>query len=212
MVIVGSGGHASSVTESVLASGHVLAYFIDESGTTSRFMGYPVEDSLDALRHAPEARVVVAIGDNRLRQQCVERVRGVAPNIRFPAVVHPSAVISSTATLDEGTVVHQGAIVGSLARIGAFCIINTGASVDHQSVVEDFASLAPRSVTGGGVSIGTRSAIGLAAVLRHSVQVGSDTVVGASSYVHDHLPELVVAYGIPASVRRKRTVGEPYLQ
>jgi acetyltransferase-like isoleucine patch superfamily enzyme len=108
-------------------------------------------------------------------------------------------------------VILQGAIVGSAAHVGYACLINTGAVLDHESVLEDFASLAPGAVTGGRVRIGTRSAISIGAVLTHGISVGPDTVIGASSLVYRDIPGNVVAYGTPARVVRPREATDPYL-
>ncbi len=72
--------------------------------------------------------------------------------------------------------------VGPNADIGSFCILNSSASVDHDSVLHDFASLAPGVICGGSVNIGTRSALSIGAVIKHGVEIGADTVIGAKSY------------------------------
>ncbi|MDO9484686.1 MAG: transferase, partial [Actinomycetota bacterium] len=94
---------------------------------------------------------------------------------------------------------------------GVGALLNTGCILEHESQLGDFASLAPRAVTGGRVSIGSRSAISIGAVLKHGLTIGEDTVVGGSSYVDRDLPSGVVAYGVPARVIRSRERGDAYL-
>ena len=55
-------------------------------------------------------------------------------NTTFGNAFHPSAIISEEVEIKEGTVVMQGAIIQSGVHIGRHCIINTGASVDHEDV------------------------------------------------------------------------------
>ena len=104
-----------------------------------------------------------------------------------------------------------GSVIGPNSQVGAFCIVNTGASLDHDSAMKDFASLAPGAVTGGRVEIGFRSAVGIGAAIKQGVVMGDDTVVGAKSYLNQDLPGGVIAYGSPAKVIRTRSPGEPYL-
>jgi len=78
-------------------------------------------------------------------------------------------------------------------------------------VMEDFSSLAPGALTGGRVRIGARSAVSIGATVKHGVSIGSDSVIGASSYVHTDVPAGVVAYGSPARKVRERFQGETYL-
>jgi len=104
-----------------------------------------------------------------------------------------------------------GAIIQTNCQIGRFCIVNTGASIDHDSTMKDYSSLAPQACTGGNVTIGAFSAIGLNACLKHRVAIGDHTVVGAGATVLDDFPANTVVYGTPARQIRSRTAGEPYL-
>ncbi len=56
----------------------------------------------------------------------------------------------------------------------------------------------------GGITIGDGCWIGAHSTLIDGVTVGRDTIVGAHSLVTRSLPELVVAMGVPAEVRKQR--------
>jgi acetyltransferase-like isoleucine patch superfamily enzyme len=105
----------------------------------------------------------------------------------------------------------QGAVIGAYAEIGHFCVVNSSASLDHESHMQDFSSMAPGAITGGGVRIGRRSAISIGAIIKHGVEIGDDVVIGAGSYVHESVPDGSVAFGTPATIRRSRSAGDPYL-
>jgi acetyltransferase-like isoleucine patch superfamily enzyme len=45
----------------------------------------------------------------------------------------------------------------------------------------------------------------------HGVTVGAHTVIGAGSVVVNDVPDCTIAYGVPARVVGKRSVGERYL-
>jgi acetyltransferase-like isoleucine patch superfamily enzyme len=102
-------------------------------------------------------------------------------------------------------------LINPNAGVGAFCIVNTNASLDHDSVMEEFASLAPNASTGGNVRIGAFSAICQGANVIHGLAIGEHTVVGAGSTVLHSLPPFVVAYGTPARVVTNRQAGDKYL-
>lgn len=210
LVVFGAGGHAVSVAEVARSAGWRVLAFVDAQREGTTLLGLPVIGRADAML-AAGAAAVVAIGDNAVRQRVAGDLAARAPGTRFPTLVHGSASVSSYAALGPGTVVAQNASVGAAARIGAFCIVNTAASVDHETVMEDFASIAPGAVTGGRAMIGLRSAVSIGAVVKHGVVIGPDSVLGANSYLHADLPEGRVAYGSPARVVRERRVGDPYL-
>ena len=211
IAIWGTGGHATSILEAVLANHIRNVVFVDQGVSTTNFEGFPVVQ-VDELRNGKiRYNFVFAIGDNFARQLTWKEVTRLLPDMTPATVIHPSAVVASSASLGPGTVVLQGALIGAKSRIGDHCIVNTGASLDHESSMGDFSSLAPGVVTGGRVAIGERSAIGIGAAIRHGVRIGQDTVVGSASYVHEDLPNHVVAYGTPARVVRPRNGDDPYL-
>ena len=210
LVVVGAGGHATSVAEVARSSGHRVLAFVDAARAGASLLGLPVVAAPDEGL-AAGAGLAVAIGDNAVRQRVAEALRERYPAAAFPVLVHASASVSAYAALDAGSVVMQNASVGANARVGAFCIVNTAASIDHDTAMADYASIAPGAVTGGGVSIGLRSAVSIGAVVKHGVSIGADSVLGAHSYLHADLPAGCVAWGSPARVVRSRQAGDCYL-
>lgn len=210
-IVVGTGGHAVSVAETVRSAGFHTAAFVSEGDAGGTLLGRPILPTVPKRHVEAGGIIVVAIGDNAVRQRVWTRLREEIPEAAFPAVCHASAIIASEVSLAAGTVVLQGAVIGNGARVGVGALLNTGAILDHETVMDEFASLAPRTVTGGRVRIGERSAVSIGAVLRHGITVGRDTVVGAAAYVHHDLPDEVVAYGVPARIVRSRRQGDPYL-
>ena len=64
--------------------------------------------------------------------------------------------------------------------------------------------------TGGNVSVGERTTIGIREGILHRVTVGSDCVVGAHSLVNSDLDSNIVAWGTPATTVRTRLKDDPY--
>lgn len=169
-----------------------------------------VGDVSDALT-SEDFCAFIAIGDNDKRAFVHDRLVGGFPRISFPALTHPSSVVSYHARLGQGTILMPNAVVGPNTIVGDFCIVNTGATIDHDSEMKNYSSLAPGVTTGGRVSVGARTAISIGAVLKHGVTVGDDCVVGAHSYLNSSLEHNRLAYGSPARVVRYRERGDPYL-
>ncbi|MBV9303135.1 MAG: NeuD/PglB/VioB family sugar acetyltransferase [Acidobacteriaceae bacterium] len=217
IIVIGCSGHARVVVDILEEEKRCrIVGLVDTykpSGT--EVLGYQVlgsDEDLPALVAAGICNgVIVAIGDNWVRSRVVEKIRERVPQIRFVSAIHPAARIARNVSIGAGTVVMAGTIVNTHARIGEFCILNTGCSLDHDSVMKHFSSLAPRAVTGGGVKIGAFSAIAIGATISHEVQIGDHTIVGAGATVLKDLPDQVVAYGTPARVIRERSPGDPYL-
>lgn len=211
LIIIGAGGHAVSVAGVAIAAGYAVQCFVDPGRGGTALLGFPVVAAIATPSGDTLADVAIAVGDNAVRERLHGELIVRYPQLQFPTLVHPSATISFAATLGEGTVVMPGAVVGPAATVGRFCVVNTRASLDHDSVMLDFASLAPAAVTGGAVHIGRRSAVSIGATIKHGLRIGQDSVVGAHSYLHRDLPDNQLAYGVPAQVIRARAWGDVYL-
>ena len=105
-----------------------------------------------------------------------------------------------------------GCIFNPKSVIGGFTFFATGAQVEHDCLIDEFASISAGSITGGFVKLGKFSAITLGVTVIDRVEIGKNTVVGAGSLVVKSLPENVLAYGNPCKIIRTRNEGEKFLK
>ena len=205
VVIIGGGGHAKVVIESLRASGKTVAVIVDADPTPREVLGVPVVGDdlvLADLRGQGLSELFVALGSNRLR----EKLGGKARELGFTLInaIHPSAVISPTARIGEGVAVMAGVAINADSRIGDLAIVNTGAIVDHDCVLGAACHLRPASALAGNVSLGERAFLGVGARAIPGVSIGADSTVGAGGVVVRDLPGGVLAVGIPAKIKGDR--------
>jgi sugar O-acyltransferase (sialic acid O-acetyltransferase NeuD family) len=217
IIIFGASGHGSVVADCIERQGcFKIVGFIDSFKRAGiSHSGYPVLGTELDLPYIISAYSVdagvVAIGDNWLRMLMVDKIMDIVPDFRFISAVHPMATIGRKVVIGNGSVIMPGAIINSGSILGAHCIINTNASLDHDGIMGNFSSLAPRVSTGGNLLLGSFAAICLGASIIENIEIGDHSVIGAGALVVNHLPGHVVAFGAPAKVVRKRKKGEPYL-
>jgi sugar O-acyltransferase (sialic acid O-acetyltransferase NeuD family) len=195
---------------------HVVGYLDDRVAVGTVRRGYPILGGLADVGNICAdqfvSEVVIAVGDNWWRRKVCSDLAQTCPDLKFPVVKHPSAIVASSAQVGRGTAILAGSHVGPGSRVGEFCIVNTGSSIDHDCVMHDFSSLAPGVYGGGLVQIGECSAIGVGASISDRISIGRHTVVGTGAVVVRDIPDLVVAYGNPARVQRSRVEGEKYVE
>lgn len=217
VLIIGASGHAKVVIDVIEKEGkyHIAGLIDDKKPKGIQHFGYKllgsINDMPELIRRNNIAGVIIAIGDNHTRYRLFQRLRLIMPELVFIAAVHPQASIAKGVIIGEGSVVMAGAVINSDSWIGAHCIVNTSSSLDHDSRMGDFSSLAPGSIAGGGISIGKCSAIGLGANIIHNVSIGSHSVIGAGALVLNDINDYSVAYGVPCSKVRSRNEDERYL-
>jgi sugar O-acyltransferase (sialic acid O-acetyltransferase NeuD family) len=169
----------------------------------------PVVSSLSEI-DLSEVDVALGIGHNFAREQATIRLLDKYPEVRLPIIIHQTAWVSSSATLGAGTIVMAQASVGPLATTGRGALLNTAASLDHESQLGDFASLGPGAHTGGQVVIGARTMVGLNAGILQGISIGIDAVIGGQSLVRTDIPAGTVAFGVPCAPVRTRLATDLY--
>ena len=153
------------------------------------------------LVHAYD-EVIVATGDNRLRQIRLQILEEYG--IPIATIIHPSAIISPTAQVNCGITILAHAVIHTLARIGTGCIINTGAIVEHDCVVKDFVNMSPNCAMAGHCSVESRAFLGIGSTLSPAVTIGEDAVIGAGAVVLTDIPAHATAVGVPAKIIKQR--------
>jgi len=216
ILIIGGGGHAAVVRDCIDRSRYRLVGCLDDAKplgskmAAGKVIGRFEDLSAVALRYAG-LTAVVAIGDNMTRRRIVGEMEARVPRLTWAPVIHPSAIVSKNAEVGLGTVVVAGAIVNCGTRVGRHVIINTGSIIDHDNMFDDFSSTGPGVVTGGNVSVGSLSHIGIGATVLHGIRISENSVIGGQSLVDRDVQENLVCFGVPARPQRTRLMGAAYL-
>ena len=189
LIIIGSGGHAGVVIDAVRESYDFdIEGLMDETvpvGTMRH--GFSVQHGWDF----PEAyRWFIAIGDNAVREKFSKS------NLAWTSIAHPDAAYDG-GPVSTGTFLAANSFIGNNSTVGNFCIINTGAILEHDSSVGDYSHLCPGVVTGGRVKIGSRTTVGLGAMIRDGVTIGDNCTIGMGSVVLHDVPDNSTAWGNP---------------
>lgn len=206
LVVIGAGGHAKVVLEAIRAAGiGDVVGLIDPAPPAPALLGVKVlgdDDMLPMLRRDGIDAAVVALGGNVLRQRLGQRLRELG--FTLPVIVHPSALLSPSATLGEGVVVMARAVVGTETIIDSLAIINTAAVVDHDNRIGSAAHVAPGCALAGDVHVGNRTLIGVGSAVRPGIRIGADAVIGAGAAVVTDVADGTVVGGTPAHPLRLR--------
>ena len=200
LVIVGAGGHAAVVAEAARLQGEWddICFIDQQYPDVSQVIGLPVVGNMTfvASLQADDVEFIVGIGDNDTRLKVHEELS--SDGAGFAVVVHPSASVSRSASVQSGTVIMAQAVVNARSTVGVACIINTGATVDHDCQLGSAVHLSPGVNIAGGVSVGTKTWIGIGAVVVNKVSIGDGVIVGAGAAVLDNVPAHQTVVGVPA--------------
>lgn len=201
IILIGSGGHAGSVADSIMQSKQyeIAGYIERENMDGVAGVGISVlgtDSDLEAVFDAGIHTAFVTIGymgTSHVRERIYDRLKQIGYSI--PAIIDPSAILADGVQIGEGTFVGKRAVVNSNARIGKMCIINTGAIVEHDNEIGEFSHIAVGSVLCGDVRIGKRTLIGANAAVIQGIRIGDGAIVGAGTTVRHDIESGQVYYG-----------------
>lgn len=194
--ILCAGGHGKVVADVAELCGYEHIVFIDTQWPNRKMNGrWPIVS--DTIIDGG-SDVFCAAGDNALREMLFAKI----DKSRCPALIHPAAVISPSATIGEGCLVMPGVVVNADSRIGKGSILNTACSVDHDCLLGDFVHVSPGVRLAGSVNVGSGTWIGIGAAVIQNTTLGCNVVVGAGAAVISNVPDNFRVAGVPATVMK----------
>lgn len=184
--IYGASGHGLVCADIAKLNGYENIIFLDDK------KGLKFSPELDKFD------IFIAIGDNGTRKTLQDKVLSFGYNI--VNLIHPNAVISSSAIFGNGIVIMPGVVINAKAQIEDGAIINTGAIIEHECKIGKFAHISPNSSLAGCVKVGALTHIGIGSSVIQGIIIGKNSIIGAGSVVIRDIASNVVAVGVPAKV------------
>ena len=218
IVCVGAGNHLSYVSDIIEKEGkHKIVGVLDSfKRIGEEIFGYEIVGSPDALEEARKKcdfeGVIITIGDNWSRKIVADTLILQEKDIKFVNAIHPTVCIGKNVSMGRGVIAMAGCIINPGASIGDFSFFATGAQIEHDCIIKNFASVSAGSIMGGFVTLEECSAVTLGVTIVDRITIGKNSVIGSGSLVTKSIPDNVLAYGQPAKVVRKRETGERFLK
>jgi len=211
VVLIGGGGHAESIIDSInsMKLYNIIGIIDTKENQETYVSGVKImgeDQDLAYYFHNGIKNAVIAIGsigNIELRLKTYDICKKIG--YQFPNIIDKSAVLSNKIKIGEGNFIGKGTIINANVHIGNGCIINTGSIIEHDCIIEDFVHIAPGSVLCGRVVIKKHTHIGAHSTIIQNVTIGEDTLIGAGSLVLKDIPSCKVAYGSP--IREVKTFG-----
>lgn len=200
--IVGTGGMAREV---LLCLRDCFPYDLDNFPNRVCFLekdSVLSQKELDTIPIIPQSKfnpashkVIIAVGDVNLRKKIAS---DLPLETEFESLVHPSAIISDSVEMGEGSIIMAGTVLTCSIKIGKHCIIDRLSTIGHDVVIEDFFHLAPHSVLSGNTKIGTEVFIGTQAAVKENVSICNKVLIGMGTIVVKSITESGTYIGNPA--------------
>jgi len=194
-VLVGGGGHAKQLLESIDHDRFDIVGVVDPSFGIGFVEGLGLmclgdDDCLKSLTKKGISTAFIGLGAltkplGRIRLYDLLLSHG----FNLPSVVHKDATVSPSASIGAGVQLFARSYVGAGVVIRPNTIVNVGSIVSHDCNIGEHCHLTPGSILGGGVNIGNRCTIGMAATVLYGLHIGEDTIINNGVHIFSDVPQ-----------------------
>ena len=205
IVIVGAGGFAREVHHWAVNT------FSDDAFTIKGFLSSnphdlerfeiscPIIGDVETHNIQEEDRFLLAIGDIDTRKRVVNCLK--KGGAQFLTLIHPTAIVTETATLGEGVIVCPFATVSDHCQLGDFVLMNFYSSCGHDAKIGNYCVLSPYSTINGYATVEDEVFLGTHSTVAPYKRVGRRTRISANSAAMYDIPALSFVVGVPGKHR-----------
>jgi sugar O-acyltransferase (sialic acid O-acetyltransferase NeuD family) len=191
--IAGAGGVGREALDIALACGLTVVGFVDDTAAGTAVREMPVLEPGALPRHA---RFVVAIGTPSARLAVAARLEaaGGSPS----RLVHPRSIVGPLTEPEPGGIIFGGAHISSSVQLGPHTQIHYNATVGHDCVLDEGATVLPGANVAGAVHLHRAVTVGSGAIVLQGLEIGPGAIVGAGAVVTKDVPAGTTVIGSPA--------------
>ena len=159
-------------------------------------MNYNKFKSLEGDKH-----ILIAIANSTIRQQLAEKLQ--RDGIALWSVQSFSTLIMNSAIIDAGAALSPFVTIAANVTIGKCFHANLYSYVEHDCVIGDYVTFAPRVSCNGNIHIHDHAYIGAGAVIKQGTPdkplvIGKGAIVGMGAVVTKDVPAGAIVVGSPA--------------
>lgn len=140
-----------------------VAGFIDDFNSGDMIVGRI--DDLGTRLMPADFDLVMAIGYKHLDARARIFRDLLKTGFHFPTLVHPTARVSTRASLGAGCLIMANADIDSFTRVGEACVVWPQATISHDNNIGDNTFISPAATLCGFVTVGESSFIGASSTI-----------------------------------------------
>lgn len=177
--------------------------FIDDALDVEQLVNGYTAMSYQKFRstEAKNKKVLIAIASSSIREKIANKL--ATDNIPVWTILADSTIIMDAVEIKEGAALSPFVTIGSNVTIGKCFHANLYSYVEHDSVIGDYVTFAPRVNCNGNIHIHDHAYIGTGAVIKQGTPdkpliIGKGAIVGMGAVVTKDVPAGTVVVGNPA--------------
>ena len=183
----------------------VIAILDDNPETHGKIMrGVTVVGALDLAKNYTDAYFIFGIGSMKtrlIREQILKKLD--IDTSRFISIIHPTAVIDSSAKIGNGCIIHPGACIGNDVVIEPFVTIAVNSAIAPYVHINSFSMITSLVVILSYAKIGKSVFIASCSCITENVEIGNGSMIGAGTVVSRNIDKGSFFLGNPGRLISK---------
>lgn len=194
VIIIGAGGHAAEIRDYIRHYNTAdtpekieVIGFLDDDCTSYEHYEYtePFLGGIKDHKVRKDGQYIMGIANLKYRKGIIEDF--LEKGAKFTGLIHPTALISPSATIGKGVVISHNASVGPKVKIGNFNILNSRCTVGHDTQLGDYNFISPKVALSGNTQIGENNMFGTNSSTIPGARIGNNNVIGAGMIVYKNI-------------------------
>lgn len=211
--IYGSGGLGREVCEISLRRNAISSLwdkiiFIDDINEEGKFFNTDRVKFETLKEHKDQIECIVAVGEPSTREKLYNKL--LSEKIKVTTLIDPTAIISPTCTIKEGTIVCEYATIHTGVEIGNNVLVQPFCDIGHDIKIGNHSILSPFCAPGGNAIFGDRTYVGMHSTVKERLIIGNDVIIGMGSVVFKDIPDGMTAVGNPARITKGNDAHEVF--
>lgn len=178
----------------------VLGFAFDDPSYAKGINGWPVlcgtKQAWDKYKQCDDVYFVFGMFRYDIaRERFALRDGYGIPVCRYLTFVHPSAYVSRSAQIGQGTIVLANATIKNNVVLGTCNFVNSNVNIDHDCVIGNDNFFAAHACLGSAITVGNRNFFGLNSSVRTPSVIGDYNRIGMCANVLNSIDNDLVMIG-----------------
>ncbi|WP_188007786.1 acetyltransferase [Photobacterium damselae] len=201
LLVIGAGGFAKSIIDSINYTEFELIGFVD-TYKQGYHQGYPiVANDISEIENPKDYVYFIGVGDPNSRYKFYLLLKEYG--LPLINIVDSTALLSRNINLGDGIYIGKMCIVNSDTTLEDGVVINTRSLIEHGNQIGCCSNISTNVVLNGDVKVGECSFIGSCTVVNGQITIGSKATIGSGSVVIRNISDKVVVAGSPTRLIRE---------
>ncbi len=192
LLVIGSGGHASSLIDVIDSTKKfkIIGIICDKKKKGETFLGYRVLGGDEYLKNIKGDKPYVSLGFSLYKNLSLYKKKYLEiekMGFIIPTVVSPFAYVSKGTNLNDGVNIFHGVVINNNCKIAKGVTINSKTLIEHDCQIEPFSHISTGCVLNGNVRIKEKTFVGSGTIVKENVKIYKKKFIKIGSLVINDL-------------------------